>query len=138
MFMCSRSRNNIVFIHGSPLHNSDTTLSSPPSLDDLSQVLFAFTPSQLPLSSFAIHSIYAYACSLNPQLVKVFGSFEPSLAFPKGLNSSSNSVIDYSKEMTKALWCRSEIQNIDFYQIKIVQVPFLSHEFNGVISFELP
>jgi hypothetical protein len=40
--------------------------------------------------------------------------------------------------MTKALWCRSEIQNIDFDKIKIVQVPFLPHEFNGVILFELP
>jgi hypothetical protein len=40
--------------------------------------------------------------------------------------------------MTKALWCRSEIQNIDFDKIKIVQVPFLPHEVNGVILFELP
>jgi hypothetical protein len=40
--------------------------------------------------------------------------------------------------MTKALWCRSEIQNINFDNIKIVQMPFLTQEFNGIILFELP
>jgi hypothetical protein len=40
--------------------------------------------------------------------------------------------------MTKASRCRIEIQNINFDNIKIVQVPFLLQGFNGIILFELP
>ncbi len=129
-FTCSQDK--IVVIHGSPLHTNVATLSSLPSLDDLSQIFFAFTPIQLPLSSSTIHLTHASTCSLNPQLIKVPRSLEPSFAcspsfaFPGGLNSSSSSVINCLREMTKALWCRSEIQNINFDNIKIVQMPFLT------------
>jgi hypothetical protein len=53
-----------------PLHINVATLSNPLILDDPSQVFFAFTPSQLPLLSFSIHSIHASACSFNRLLVE--------------------------------------------------------------------
>ncbi len=42
------------------------------------------------------------------------------------------------REITKALQYRSEIQNIDFDNVKVVQVPFLPQKFNGIILFERP
>jgi hypothetical protein len=127
--------------HASPLHTSVATLSNPSTLDDPSQVLSTSTPSQLPLLSFTICLIHASTCSLNPLLVDVLKSSEPSLAcspslaFFGGLNFSSNSVIHCLKEMTKASWCRSEIWNIDFDNIKKFQVPLLLRESNGNKGF---
>lgn len=110
----------------------------------LNQNLPTFISIQLPLSSFVIHSIQASTCSFNPLLVDVPRSLEPSpacspsLPFYGGLNSSSSSVIHCLKERAKASWCRSEIWNIYFDSIKIVQILFLPLEFDGNILFKLP